>query len=59
MNPRVRTMLLRVAAMWGVLIIAAVVAVVVASATRSVPALVAIMAVGFLVTVVLRFKVWR
>jgi hypothetical protein len=56
---RTPKLLLRVAAMWGVLIIAAVVAVAVASATRSVTALVAIMAVGFLVTVVLRFKVWR
>ena len=59
MDGRTPKLLLRVAAMWGVLIIAAVVAVAVASATRSVTALVAIMAVGFLVTVVLRFKVWR
>ena len=45
--------------MWGLLLIAAVVGLATWPATHSVGALVAIIAVGFAVSVVLRFKLCR
>jgi hypothetical protein len=59
MSPPVRKTLVRLGAMWGVLLIAAVVGLATWSATHSLGALVAIMGVGFAVSVVLRFKLWR
>jgi hypothetical protein len=54
-NPRARKPLLRIAAMWGVLLLAFLAG----WAAHSVGVFVAILGVGLVVEIVLRFTAWR